>query len=472
MRLIRRVWPILFFFPVILFVPSLAQQSVPDVVHPETPSTTDAEPEENPQANELQLPKWLEKARLSYDDAQKSREAGDERRAEKMTRLTFKYLSQAPKDASLFEAQDNLDALFQTLESQFGTTQPEQEPEAAKGLDVSAQELENAPTVATPPRADKKKYTVPIDPDDPIVKKYIAVYTGQRRGDIQRAIDRMGRYQEMVFKILKDANLPRELAYLPIVESEYLNTNTSRAGAVGLWQFMPDTARGFGLKVNYWIDERRDPVKATKAAAAYLKQLNQWFDDWHLALAAYNRGEYGVQRDMQFSRSPDFTKLAQRRAIPNETEQYVPQFAACVLIADNASSYGFQTVNAKAPEMDEVVLGKPIDLKVAADCAGTTEETLRELNPTLRVWCTPKNDPAYALKIPAGTKERFMAELAKVKDWTPGTGIVKYKVKRGDSLSVIARKFKTTAGAIQKDNKIKNSRYIHPGQTLLIRPGR
>ncbi len=470
MRLRGRTWPIFLFIPIILSIPSSAQQSEPAAINADAPSMGEAEAA--PPEIERQLPKWLEKARISYDEAQKAREEGDEKLAEKLTRAALRHLSRAPREASFFETQDNLGALFESLEAQFAASQAEQEPEGSTGLDVSQQELENAPAVATPPRADKKTYTVPIDPDDPIVKKYIAVYTGHRRGDIQRAIDRMGRYREMVLKTLKEAGLPRELVYLPIVESEYLNTNTSRAGAVGLWQFMPDTARGFGLKVNYWIDERRDPVKATKAAAAYLKQLNQWFDDWHLALAAYNRGEYGVQRDMQFSRSPDFSKLAQRRALPNETEQYVPQFAACVIIADNASSYGFQIVNAKALEMDEVVLGKPIDLKVAADCAGTTEETLRELNPTLRVWCTPKNDPEFALKIPAGTKDRFMAELAKVKDWTPGTGLVKYKVKRGDNLSTIAQKFRTTVSAIQKDNKIKNSRYIHPGQTLQIRSGR
>jgi membrane-bound lytic murein transglycosylase D len=199
--------------------------------------------------------------------------------------------------------------------------------------------------------------------------------------------------------------------------------------------------------------------------------LHDWFDDWHLALAAYNRGEYGIERDMKFTRSVDFTNLAKRRALPNETEHYVPKFMACVILGENAASYGYQVEELRLPKTDSVRLEKPLDLKVAADCADSTEKVLQELNPTLRLWCTPKNVDSFELRIPAGTKEKFLAALAKVKDWTPSSGEVKYRVKKGDVLGNIARRYKTTVKSIQRDNRIRDPRFLRPGQTLIIRPG-
>ncbi|MGQ0645870.1 MAG: transglycosylase SLT domain-containing protein [Elusimicrobiota bacterium] len=430
----------------------------------------DAVSEEAVEAEAAETPRWLEAARRHYDAALVAREAGDGPKAEKHLRKAFKSLAKAPRGADFSEAYPEMEALFIRLQEKFApTSRPAPEP---AGLDVSDEELERAPLVGTPAPVGKKAYSIPIDPHNPLVKKYIAIYTGPRRRHMEHALERMGLYKSTVLKTLKEAGLPRELLYLPIAESEYANAAVSRAGAVGLWQIMPATGRNLGLKINFWVDERRDPQKATRAAAKYLKYLHQWFDDWHLALAAYNRGEYGVQRDMKGSRSPGFEQLSHRKALPNETEHYVPKFMACVLIADNPASYGFQAVEATPPPTDEVVLGKPVDLKVAARAAGTTEETLRALNPTLQAWCTPKNDADYALKIPAGTKDSFLAALAQIKDWTPGPETLKYKVQRGDVLGKIAGKFRTTAAAIQKDNNIKDPRKLRPGQVLSIRPGK
>jgi len=413
------------------------------------------------------LPAWLADAQALYQDALKAQEDNDPARAEKKLRAAFKALSKAPSDVAFLDNKKEFEDLLGRLEERFTPPAPGEED----GLNVTEQELDNAPAVGTPSVVENRRYSIPIEPDDPLVKKYIAVYTGRRRGEMEHALERMGRYSAMIEAKLKKAGLPRELLYLPIVESEFKNTNVSHAGAVGLWQFMEKTGRGYGLKVNYWVDERRDPEKATDAAVKYLKNLHQWFDDWHLALAGYNRGEYGVARDMETTRSPGFGHLSERRILPSETEQYVPKFMACVIIADNAATYGFQTAEAKPMEADEVVLGKPIDLKVAAKAAGVTEETLKELNPTLRVWCTPKNDPNFALRLPAGTKAQFLDEIAKVQDWTPGPEVVRYKIRKGDVLGSIAKKHKTTVEAIRKDNKIKDPRRLRPGQTLIIRPG-
>lgn len=421
----------------------------------------------------LKRPAWLEAAERHYNEGLKALEQGNEALAGKNFRKTLKLLSQKSDGRAVLDFKDEIEALLGKAEENLMPAPSEEGPTAGGGLEVSEQELQNAPREEAPAAAGRTSYQIPMEPDNPLVQKYIALYTtGPRRKNMQRALERLGLYRDIMLKQLKETGMPRELLYLPLVESEYTNTAVSRAGAVGLWQFMSGTGRRYGLKINYWLDERRDPEKATRAALAYLKSLRDWFDDWHLALAAYNRGEFGVQRDMEYTRSPDYGLLSQRNGLPRETEHYVPKFMACVLIADNAASYGFDIAELSPPAVDEVVLEKPLDLRVAAECAGATEKTLQELNPTLRLWCTPKNEPRFVLKIPAGTRETFLAALAQVKDWTPSSGFVKYKVKRGDFLGKIATRFKTSVKAIQKDNQIRDPRRLKPGQVLVIRPGK
>jgi membrane-bound lytic murein transglycosylase D len=149
----------------------------------------------------------------------------------------------------------------------------------------------------------------------------------------------------------------------------------------------------------------------------------------------------------------------------------VPKFMACVLIADNPESFGF-TINKVPPvEYDEVVLEKPMDLKIAADCAGVSEKDIQHLNPTVRLWCTPKDAINFRLRIPKGSKDAFLTAASLIKDWTPSSGFVKYRVRRGDFIGVIAKKYKTTPQSILADNKIRDPRRIRPGQVLVIRPG-
>jgi membrane-bound lytic murein transglycosylase D len=204
-----------------------------------------------------------------------------------------------------------------------------------------------------------------------------------------------------------------------------------------------------------------------------LKDLHDWFQSWSLALAAYNRGLYGIQRDLEFTRSPDFSTVSDRGGLPGETEHYVPKFMALTILADNAEAYGFTLPSAKKlPAYDEIQLPKPLDLKIAAGCAGATEDELRELNPTLRLWCTPKDEGPFALRLPKGTKEKTQACLDVTKDWTPSSGIVKYRVKRGDFLGRIAALHHTTAQAIMRENRLSSPKRLRVGQVLRIRPGR
>jgi len=338
----------------------------------------------------------------------------------------------------------------------------------------------NLITAVTKTFSDKKqsktssgKYRIPMDTDNELVKKYIALYSqGRPKETITRAFERSGRYRSMILKVLKEYDLPEELIYLPVVESLYSNNDLSRAGALGLWQIMPERGRALNLRVNHWIDERKDPEKATRAAAQYLKELYTLFDDWHLALAAYNRGEFGLSRDLKFLKATNIETMNSRNAVPRETRNYVPQFIACVVIGDNYKDYGFEFNFENPVEYDDVVIDKIVDLEVIAKCAGTDTQTIRDLNPSLRAWCTPYNYPDFKLHIPRGAKAAFLDNLAQVKDLNPSRGYIKYKISRGDYLGKIAKKFQTSVSALKQDNKIKNEKALRIGQVLIIRPGR
>ncbi|MBD3272160.1 MAG: transglycosylase SLT domain-containing protein, partial [Elusimicrobia bacterium] len=294
---------------------------------------------------------------------------------------------------------------------------------------------------------------VPLEPDNPEVQKYIRIFSrNPTRRSIIRAFERKGRYHDMVLGVLREYGLPEELVYLPIIESRYSIGDVSWAGAVGLWQFMKHTARAYGLRVDFWIDERKDPEKSTRAAAQYLKELYFWFNDWHLALAAYNRGENGIGRDLKFSRTTNFNHLVERDAIPQETEKYVPQFMAITLIARDPLKYGIDFEYDDPAEYDTYTTDEMIDLEIAAQCAGTTTDTIRQLNPSLTAWCTPKNYPHFTLNIPAGSKKDFITALNDVDNLCPAREFVRYKVRKGDILGKISRKYHTSVRAIMRDN--------------------
>ena len=311
---------------------------------------------------------------------------------------------------------------------------------------------------------------VKIDADNPLARALVEVYA-KRKLKTEAVLSRSGRYRESILAALKRNGLPRELFYLVMAESEYRFDAVSPAKAAGLWQFMPETARKYGLEVSYWVDERFLPEKATEAAARYLSDLYQWFGDWSLAIAAYNRGEGGLGREIKFSRSLDFESLSGRDALPSETRQYLPKFMACVLVGEQPEKYGLHP-GYEAPEpYDEVALARDLDLGIAARCAQTTEDAIRRLNPQLRAWCTPKGRPGFALRIPKGSKEAFLASLAKVSDWNPGPSLLRYRVRRGDTVGKIALRHHTTARSVLQTNKIRDPKRLRPGAVLWIRPG-
>jgi membrane-bound lytic murein transglycosylase D len=319
-------------------------------------------------------------------------------------------------------------------------------------------------------------YSVPMTAaDDSLIKKYIAIYSsGKAKERIKTALEKSGAYKEMILKILREFDLPEEFFYLPVVESLYNLNNVSHAGAVGLWQIMPHRGRALGLKINYWIDERRDPEKSTRAACVYLKQLYLMLNDWHLVLAAYNRGEYGLIRDMKFSNASDISEMVSRNAVPKETQNYVPQFIAAVTIGSELEKYDFTNLKYDTPQKYDIYkTDKVIDLKIIAKCSGTTVEEIKKLNPALNAWCTPHGYSNFELKIPYGSKETFIKNIALVGDLNPSPGFIKHKVTNGEWLEKIAAKYKTTSKEVYKDNhNLSKQKYLYPGQIIIIRPGR
>lgn len=420
---------------------------------------------------ELGVLETIRRAEREYAEALADFRAGKDDAARKHLKAAFEGLGETVTDDALAESvrADFLSAL-EKVRSYDGAPEP---AEAPGELDADAAQLASVSPAAVPEEARREKHAIPVDPDNETVKRFIALYTGKetRRKAVEEALGRAEKYRPMMTAALRKAKLPEELFWLVMTESEFKMKAVSGAGAGGLWQFMPGTARKYGLEVSYWVDERMDPEKATGAALKYLKDLKAWFGDWPLALAGYNRGEGGVGRDMEFTRSADFGTLAGRGALPNETQNYVPKFMACVLLGEHPERYGLHPAPEKAEPFDIARVERDLDLEVAAKAAGTDLETMKRLNPELRAWCTPKGR-AYDLRVPAGSKDSFLAKLAEVKEWNPGPKVVVVKVQKGDNLGKIAKKYRTTVRAILTHNELKSAKTLRIGQVLRIPPGK
>jgi len=313
--------------------------------------------------------------------------------------------------------------------------------------------------------AEEKPYHIPMILNDS-VENHLEYFKTRGRDSFQRWLDRSALYIPVMKDIFREKNLPEDLVYVAMIESGFNPYAVSWAKAVGPWQFMPATGKLYGLKIDWWIDERKDPIKSTMAAAEHLKDLHNLFGSWPLALASYNAGAGKVQRAVLRTRSDDFWDLKASRYIRKETKNYVPKYMAATIIAKNPGAYGFSITSIGPFKSDEVVVGQSTDLRLIARCADVTYEEIKELNPELKRWVTPPQYANYVLRIPTGRKDTFLANYAaitaeqKIK-WE------RHMVKKGETLAVLARQYNTTPEALRDINGIKKD-YVIPGKHILI----
>ncbi len=280
---------------------------------------------------------------------------------------------------------------------------------------------------------------------------------------------RSGRYRGEIVKALKEAGLPEELSWLPLIESGFKVRALSRSRALGLWQFIPSTGYKYGLKRNAWIDERLDPEKSTEAAIAYLNELHGMFGDWATVLAAYNCGEGSVARVIRAQKNDyldNFWDFYER--LPRETARYYPRFLAVLAIVRNPAQYGFTLGEPDQPISHETVtIDRPIHLKSIADTLDVDLEDLCVLNPELRRSATP--DTPYALRVPPGKGDILTAAVDQMPKWSPPkVEYVVHRVRRGETLSLIALRYRTSTQRIIEANNLRRGNHLRVGQRLKI----
>jgi membrane-bound lytic murein transglycosylase D len=312
---------------------------------------------------------------------------------------------------------------------------------------------------------DPREFDIPIVVNDDVVK-WMEYFTGRGARWYRKWLGRSTAYQEMMTERLGKAGLPQDTRYLSMIESGYSTDAYSTAAAVGLWQFIATTGREHGLRVDSYVDERRDPWDSTDAAIQFLDRLHTMYGDWYLAWAAYNAGPGKINRAIERTGSKDFWVLAKSGTIRDETANYVPKLLAAAIIGKHPERYGFGDVVYAPPlELDTVTVDDAYDLEVLAKCAGLTTEEFVTLNPHLRQGATPNG--SVQVHVPRTKGEGFLVAAAEVPD-SERIRTLTHRVKSGETLGQIAKKYGTTVSAIQAANHIKNANSLHVGTTLVI----
>ena len=467
---------------------SSARASSPPAPSQQKPAAPTAEPQPKPQSSEADpVADLIARVEKEYQAGQDNYQAGHLEAAKQNFDNAFNLLLGSGFDLKSEDTGDDrlekeLDRLLDGVNSlelaalQQGDGFAEQKSEPAP-ID-EANEL--TPAVDQNVKAKAEAEIKSTHSDLPLmmtdqVAGYINYFSNRGRGTVERALARSGRYEDMIRRTLKEEGVPQDLIYLAQAESGFHPLAVSRAGARGMWQFMGSRAAGYGLERSWWIDDRQDPEKATRAAAHHLKDLYNQFGDWYLAMAAYNSGPGTVQSAVKRTGYADFWELYRRNVLPKETRNYVPIIVAVTIMAKNPSQYGLDSVVKDKPvPYDTVKIDYPIDLRLVAECVDATTDDLLDLNPSLLRMTTPKfadskggdsrvgdsrvgdsrfsdKDNTFELHLPAGTAEKFQSAVAAI----PADKRVwwrYHKVQAGETLASIARTYHTTPKAIAEAN--------------------
>ena len=432
----------------------------PSAALPATPSKVEPTPTPG-KGSDAELTELYEKAKNMYISGVEQTQAGNFEEARKTNDVILKMLLQPYDRTKAPETVKKLDSLF------FEVCLAQVRIGRLTGL-------------YTPVPVQNKLIGIDFHPE---VERWLQYYTVAGRDSMQRYLSHSTRYLPVLKKILKEEGVPEDLAYLPIIESGYSPYAYSPAAAVGIWQFVRTTGKNYGLTINDWVDERRDPIKATRAAAKYLKDLYGMFNDWALALAGYNCGENCVSRACQDAGNKDFWRLC----LPAETMAYVPKFFAAVLIARDPEMYGMYVVPEEPFIVKQVELHGVVDLKQFGELIHISYEDLKALNPELLGSYTPRDVAVYRINVPADKYDEITTMLASVSEaqlYVPkeqvakldepqaaGPKFISYRVKKGDTLGGIARRYHTSVNTLKKYNP-KARGTLRVGMIIKIPVGR
>ncbi len=315
------------------------------------------------------------------------------------------------------------------------------------------------------------KYDIPVEMQ-PLVAMYIQFFQGSGRKWFRRWMGRSTRYIPAMQQVLERQGLPKDTVYLAMIESGFSAKAYSWAHASGPWQFISSTGKQYGLKQDFWVDERRDPMKATVAAATYLRQLYKEMGHWYLAWAAYNAGGNRIRRMVERAGTSDYWQMCSVKGLAQETKHYVPKLIAAALVAKHPKSFGFEDDEfefLEPLEYEEVPLTEATDLEVIARASGRDVEEIKDLNPELKRWCTPPASAKspYLLRLPKGTGPTFAQAFAKIPAGERLSFRV-HRVRRGDTLSRIARAYNTAPEAIMRMNGLRSSRALTLNAELVV----
>lgn len=418
----------------------------------------------------------IEKVQVRFDAAQKEYKAGDFDKARKdydhAVSLIVASGFQVDSDPRLSELFDQIGETLHSYEvnSAQATDDEEVNPSTPAPID--------ALTDMTLPPGDPRlagaaeqelmrvHHDLPLTVNDSVLQYLSFFSTTRGHAVVEHGLDRSGRYNEMIRRVLKEEGVPQDLMYLAQAESAFQPTAVSRAGARGLWQFMPFRGEEYDLDRTYWVDERSDPEKATRAAARHLRDLYDMFGDWYLVMAAYNSGPMNVVKAIERTGYADFWELQKRHALPKQTQNYVPIIIALALVAKDPGLYGVQIAPEKPAPVDIVHPSHSIDLHLVADATGADIDDLRQMNPELLRNVTP-NDPNFQLKLPAGDGEKLLNAINQVPEdkWTSWR---LHTVEEGETLSEIARHYRVTVPAIELANHLEAHATVPAGFMLNV----
>ncbi len=308
-------------------------------------------------------------------------------------------------------------------------------------------------------------YDFPIDLNEKVLA-WVHAFTHEKRGFMERTLTRATQWLPMARQIFAEEGIPQDLAYLAVIESGFLNTARSYAKAVGMWQFIRSTGRIYGLNGNAWVEERRDPVKATRASARYLRRLYETSGDWYLALAGYNAGPLTTERAIQNLGTRNFWDMARSRWLRNQTKNYVPELCAAILIGKDPARYGLKVDQLTPYAYETVDVDRMTSLAVLSRFAGTDVESLKDLNPELLRATTPPG--RYALRVPPGLSGATARALARIPA-SQRLDFKSYKIRKGDTLAKVAARFNMAPDDLLDANDLKKAQF-KPGRTIKVPP--